>query len=433
MQKIMSLVVSIVPGILLLLLFSCNHHLTTSSTSRSKSTSEILGNQKYLAISYSGYRHLSRDTQPSIAELKEDIKLLSAMGIKLLKTYNVQFAEAGNILKAITEIKKENPDFEMYVMLGAWIDCKNAWTASPVHSQESDKNSGEIERVIVLANQYPDIVKMITVGNEAMVKWASGYFVEPDIILNWVNHLQDLKKKGGLHKEIWITSSDNFASWGGGGSEYHVEALNKLIKAVDFISMHTYPMLDTHYNPDFWGVRMEEENMSDKKKIDAAMIRARNYAIAQYDGVVKYMKSTHVEKPIHIGETGWASVSNEQYGDTGSRAVDEYKSALYFKAMRKWTNEKGMSCFYFEAFDEQWKNAANPSDSENHFGLINLAGQAKYAIWDMVDAGVFKGLERDGKPITKTYGGSLDSLMKNVKVPPTEMEIKDRKKSGKNY
>ena len=50
------------------------------------------------------------------------------MGIKILRTYNVQLQHAPNLLKAISELKKEDPNFEMYVMLGAWIDCKNAWT-----------------------------------------------------------------------------------------------------------------------------------------------------------------------------------------------------------------------------------------------------------------------------------------------------------------
>jgi len=260
-----------------------------------------------------------------------------------------------------------------------------------------------------------------------MVKWATAYHVQPGVILKWVNHLQDLKKKGELSADLWITSSDNFASWGGGGTEYHVEDLNKLIKAVDFISMHTYPMHDTHYNPSFWGVPKNEEQLTDKEKIDSAMLRARNYAISQYESVVNYMKSQGVDKPVHIGETGWTSTSNEHYGDNGSRATDEFKAGLYYKLMRTWTNEKNITCFYFEAFDEQWKDAVNPLGSENHFGLITLKSEAKYAIWEGVDAGIFEGLTRDGKPITKTHNGNVDSLMRDVKVPPTDAEIKARK------
>lgn len=380
---------------------------------------DIIGNPKYQAICYGGFREKTRDIEPTIAQLKEDLQLLSAMNIKVLRTYNVHNKEVSNLLIAIRELKKEDPNFEMYVMLGAWIDCKNAWTAlPPIHNIESDRNAVEIAEAVRLTNEYPDIIKIIAVGNEAMVKWAASYYVEPAIILKWVNHLQNLKKENKLSKDIWVTSSDNFASWGGGDAEYHVEDLKQLIKSVDYISMHTYPMHDTHYHPVFWGVLESEKQLSEKQKIDAAMVRSRDYAINQYKGVYNYMKSLGVDKPIAIGETGWASLASDLYGESGSKATDEYKSAAFYKLMREWSDNEKLSLFYFEAFDEQWKDSGNPKGSENHFGLINLQGQAKYALWGMVDNGVFKGLTRDGKSITKTYNGKEESLWLDVKTPP---------------
>ena len=407
--------------ITLLLLMAFAFSCTSTSTPQSKSNmnaSQILGDSAYLAISYGGYRHASRDTQPTIPELKEDLKIMAAMGIKILRTYNVHLPEAQNILAAIRQLQQADPRFEMYVMLGAWIDCKNAWTKEPPnHNEESERNAEEIEKAVALAREYPEIVKIIAVGNEAMVKWAEAYYVQPGIILKWVNHLQQLKKEGQLPADLWITSSDNFAAWGGGGDEYHVDDLNKLIAAVDYISMHTYPMHDTHYNPAFWGITASEAALTDKQKIEAAMLRAKQYAMAQYDSVKAYVAKLGISKPIHIGETGWASQSNEHYGPEGSQATDEYKAALFYQHMRQWTNQQGISCFYFEAFDEPWKDAQNPQGSENHFGLINLQAQAKYALWPWVDAGIFKGLTRNGKPITKTFSGNEDSLWQQVKLP----------------
>jgi len=380
---------------------------------------DIIGNPKYQAICFGGFREKTRDIEPTIAQLKEDLQLLSAMNIKVLRTYNVHNKEVSNLLIAIRELKKEDSNFEMYVMLGAWIDCKNAWTAlTPIHNIESDRNAVEIAEAVRLTNEYPDIIKIIAVGNEAMVKWAASYYVEPAIILKWVNHLQNLKKENKLSKDIWVTSSDNFASWGGGDAEYHVQDLKQLIKSVDYISMHTYPMHDTHYHPIFWGVLESENQLSEKQKIDAAMLRSRDYAINQYKGVYNYMKSLGVDKPIAIGETGWASLASDLYGESGSKATDEYKSATFYKLMREWSDKEKLSLFYFEAFDEQWKDSGNPKGSENHFGLINLQGQAKYALWGMVDKGVFKGLTRDGKSITKTYNGKEESLWMDVKTPP---------------
>ncbi len=404
--------------IILLLFISCNQKNTSNLVSKKITAGKILGNVKYQAICYGGYRTQTREKQPTIAEIKEDLKLLAALNIKIIRTYNVHYEEVSNVLKAISELKKETEGFEMYVMLGAWIDCKNAWTnLPPIHHEESERNAIEIKEAVRLTNQYPDIVKIIAVGNEAMVKWATSYYVTPNIILKWVNHLQNLKKENKLPKDVWITSSDNFASWGGGGKEYHVEDLNQLIKAVDYISMHTYPMHDTHYNPVFWGVKESEMRLSEKEKIDAAMLRARNYAVQQYDSVVNYMKSIGVNKPVHIGETGWTTMSNEHYGNDGSKATDEYKSAQFYDLIREWSNSNKISCFYFEAFDENWKDSANPMGSENHFGLINLQSQAKYTLWKEVDKGTFNGLTRNGKPITKTYNGDEKALWLDVKTP----------------
>jgi exo-beta-1,3-glucanase (GH17 family) len=389
---------------------------------------DILGNPKYQAICYEGYREKSRGMQPTLDQLKEDLRIMSAMGIRILRTYNVRdtLPHAANLLRAIREMKAADPSFEMYMMLGAWIDCKNAWTdQAPDHSVESEMNEGEINRAVALANQYPDIVKILAVGNEAMVKWATSYYVQPSVILKWVNHLQSLKSAGKLPKALWITSSDDFASWGGGDSSYHTEDLEKLMQAVDYISMHTYPYHNTHYSPEFWKVPGNESALSELEKVDAAMVRARQFAQSQYAAVSTYMKSLGIQKPIHIGETGWASISDGLYGPAGSRATDEYKQGQYYKHMREWTNASGISCFYFEAFNEQWKDAANPTGSENHFGLFGLQGEAKFALWDLVDQGVFKNLTRGGHPVVKTYEGEIRKLTQHVLAPPTHQAGKN--------
>lgn len=386
---------------------------------------DILGNPDYPAFSYGGYRKGSRGDVPTVDQLKEDMRILSAMGVKLLRTYNTQqFSHAANLLEAIDQLRQEQPGFEMYVMLGAWIDCQDAWTPQANHEAgDKENNTAEIKAAVQLANSYPETVKIIAVGNEAMVHWATSYFVRPAVILKWVNHLQGLKRAGELPASLWITSSDNFASWGGGDESYHTKDLAALIEAVDFISLHTYPFHDSYYNPSFWVAPEEEQNLSVIEKADRAMRRARDYAVAQYRDTVDYVESLGVHKPIHIGETGWASTASSSYGATGSQAADQYKQKLYYQAMREWTTKVGMTCFYFEAFDEQWKDAENPGGSENHFGLINLKGEAKYALWDEVEAGMFKGLTRDGVPLTKTYGGDEAALLASVLKVPAASEL----------
>ncbi|MHC4882861.1 MAG: glycosyl hydrolase family 17 protein, partial [Planctomycetota bacterium] len=136
----------------------------------------------------------------------------------------------------------------------------------------------------------------------------------------------------------------------------------------------------------------------------------------QYKAVKDYLKSIGVDKEIHIGETGWASLDNSHYGNAGTCAASEYNSKLFYDAAMKWTQDNNLTCFYFEAFDEPWKS--NGTDgSEGHFGLLTVDGKAKYALWDLVDAGAFKGLTRGGNPITKTHGGDKKILLEKLKAP----------------
>ncbi len=400
--------------LLFLVLAACNREGSEQMTAE-----KLLGNPAYPAISYGGYRETTRDVVPSVEEIKEDLRILDAIGIRMLRTYNTQqFPHAERLLEAISDMKENDPRFEMYVMLGAWIDCKDAWTEAPDHSKEDIRaNTAEINAAVRLANTYPEIVKIIAVGNEAMVHWAASYFVEPGIILKWVEHLQDLKANEGLPSSLWITSSDNFASWGGGDSSYHKPDLEKLVRAVDYISMHTYPFHDTHYNPDFWLVPPGEKNLSKEDQVQQAMQRAVDYARKQYYAVKAYVTGLGIEKEIHIGETGWATKDHYLYGEEGSGAADEYKQKLYYDSTRDWTEKENITCFFFQAIDEPWKDNQNPAGSENHFGLITVTGEAKLVLWDQVDAGAFQGISRGDNPIRKSNGGDLKKIMSEVLAP----------------
>ena len=385
----------------------------------SKNAKDIIGNNSYPAISYGGYRGKSREIQPSIEDIKEDLKIMFAQGFRIIRTYDLHHPFAENTLKAISELKNSDPDFEMYVMLGAWIQCKDAFKDEPIHNEEDlEGNKVEIAEAVRLAQDYQDIVKVIAVGNEAMVHWATSYHLEPKYILKWVKHLQDLKINGTINNNIWITSSDNFASWGGGSEEYHNDDLDELIKSVDYVSMHTYAFHDTYYNPVFWNQSENSEDLSKKDIIKKAIQNAVEYELSQFNSVQEYVHGIDLSKQVHIGETGWSSVASDLYGYGGTEAADEYKLGLYYEMITDVCVAKSISCFYFSAFDEPWKDSQNENGSENHFGLFTVYGEAKYPLWKKVDQNVFDGLSRGGNPIKKTFNGDFDALLETSNLPP---------------
>lgn len=414
-------------------------------TARVSDTDFLLGNNAFQAISYGSFRKAVRDSgdnAPSIAEIKEDLLLMEAMGIKVIRTYHTQdFIDTERVLAAIDDfMNPASPDyregFKMFVMLGIWVDAVNSWGGGEIdRTQGSATSEAEMNKAIELVNLYPEIIKVLAVGNESMVHWA-GYHVSPEVVTEYVNQLQALKTteftKGyddrvdEIPADVWITSSDNFAVWSGQG-DYAGDDYKALIEAVDYVSVHSYPFHDTHWNGDFWAVPLDEQDLPKDQQLQAAMERAKEHFLSQVKMVQDNVNAIDPTKQIHIGETGWSTASSDGFSSSGTKAADEYKQKLYHDGLRDWSNEFGASLFFFEAFDEQWKAGwehADASHSEKHFGMIDLNGQAKYLLWDLVDQGVFAGLVRgqddEGHDIeiTKSYAGNLDALMLDVESPP---------------
>ncbi len=407
----------------------------TGNFPTAKNGDTLLGNADYPAISYGAFRTTSRTegNVPSVAEIKEDLLLMEAMGFKVLRTYNTQgFSDTANLLVAIDELNDADENFEMYVMLGIWIDALNSWTNQDTDPEQNNPaNYLEVAKAVEMVNQYPEIIKVLAVGNEAMVHWAP-YHVSPTIILEHVTDLQDKKANGDIPQDVWITSSDNYASWSGIGDYNHPD-LAKLVNAVDYVSLHSYPFHDTHYANGFWLVPEEEQTLSSIKQVNAAMERAKTHLLSQVKLAQNYLASQGLTKQIHIGETGWSSETNVLYGDEGSKAADEYKQKAFYESTRLWSDEFGASLFFFQAFDEPWKgDDQNPGDSEKHFGLIDINGQAKYVIWDLVDSGAFDNLTRGSHGIFKTHGGVEQTVFETVKAPNPK-PITDKPEDGDTY
>ena len=78
------------------------HHATDLSASNSPATPTIP------AISCRPYRGVSRTEQADLDQLKDDMRIY-AMGIRFLRTYNVQLPHAGNVVKAVAGGRGRSP------------------------------------------------------------------------------------------------------------------------------------------------------------------------------------------------------------------------------------------------------------------------------------------------------------------------------------
>ncbi len=293
------------------------------------------------AICYSGFRsgqHPDRGEgakNPSYEEVLEDLQILSKNDMfQLIRLY-----DSGENSELVLKIIKEN-NINIKVLLGIWLDAELSahetcsWLTEPIPQDKLDANKEEnlkqIAKGIGLANQYPNIVCAVNVGNESLVEW-NDHKVSPDTVISYVNHV-----KSSINQPV--TVADNYKWWAEHGSE--------LAKAVDFISIHVYPV---------WEGKDIDEGMS--------------YTIAN----VEEVKRALPDSKIVITEAGWATVASE----FGERASEE-KQLRYYTDLMTWADSMNITTFFFEAFDEDWKGeTANPLGAEKHWGIFTVDRKPK--------------------------------------------------------
>lgn len=281
------------------------------------------------AICYSGFRSGQSPLAgifPSYDEVREDLLILSR-NWKYLRLYDCD-ALTERVLEVI---EKEQLDFK--VLLGAYIGAELNNFGCPwggCYSEDelvenAQSNRRRIQELIDLANRYPDIICALSVGNEATVEWTD-HLVPVGKVIEYAR----MVKKGAKQP---VTFCENYLPW--------LDKLKDLVKEVDFISIHTYPV---------WEYKNIHEALAYSKQ---------NYAS---------VAEKYPDTPVVITEAGWATSSNGR-GILPENAAEDLQAA-YYADLLSWTNEEQILTFVFEAFDEPWKGSDEPSEPEKHWGLF---------------------------------------------------------------
>ena len=291
------------------------------------------------AICYSGFRDgQSPDAGvfPSKDEIASDLKILQGEW-DALRLYACD-THTERVLVVIDEM-----GLPFKVMLGAYITAEVSnpncpWGGEyPASELEENKrkNQLEIERAIVLANQYPEIVDVVSAGNEATVDWTD-HLVSPEAVTEYVAYLQQNIKQP-------VTFCENYVPWLG--------KLDALAEQVDLISIHTYPV---------WEYKTIDEALAYTKENYAAVCQC------------------HPHKQVIITEAGWATASNGR--GIPPENVGEFYQKRYLEELQKWACEQGVLVYVFEAFDENWKGSDHPLEPEKHWGLYRADRRPKLAM-----------------------------------------------------
>jgi exo-beta-1,3-glucanase (GH17 family) len=297
------------------------------------------GKPVYNAVCYGPHRDGQRpyEVQPSAGELLEDLHLMLPHW-KLIRIYGAAgFAE--RFLKVI----REN-GFDVKVILGVWIDPEERRDESGEvlerFGEAAEKNLREVEAGIRLANEYPDIVAAVSVGNETMIYW-SAHVNYVDIVIGHVRRVRNGVK-------VPVTVADDYNYWNKPESR-------ELSSEIDFILLHGHPMWN--------GLQLED-------------------ALDWQRDQLRIVQDMHPDRLVVIGETGWATskINEGEQGKLIKGRPGEEEQRIFYDAISAWAVEERQTVFFFEAFDENWKGGTDPAEVEKHWGLFRADRSPKSAM-----------------------------------------------------
>ena len=306
------------------------------------------------AVNYSPYRTATSaetrgDEVITDAMVEQDLRLILASGIGLIRLFDSDEKVAGRTLRIIA-----SKNLDIKVQLGIYIQAGN-----------DAFSKDQIARGVALANSYPDIVLAVSVGNETMVSWSTTPIL-PAVMASHLAYVRNQIRQP-------VTSDDDW-SWYDKSSRVNLDA-------VDFVSMHTYPMVETHYNPGSWD--WEQRGQADPSKRARDMMNAAvAHTKARYEAVRSYLdQQGYAKLPIVIGEVGWKAVDSSGAG-WYKFVAHPVNQKMYYDGLEAWAlesrNSRGglgpRAIFYFEAFDEPWKAG------DDKWGLFNVNREARYAV-----------------------------------------------------
>lgn len=300
------------------------------------------------AICYSGYREgqSPRDcTYPSYEEIREDLLIL-AKNWSLLRIYDCSL----HAERVLDVIRNEALDFKVMLGVDMAAEMSNPhcpWGADfseETLSENRRANNDQVDKLIVLSNEYADSVFSVSVGNEASVEWTD-HMVPVERLVAYVR-----KIKAAIRQPV--TFCENYVPW--------TYKLEPLATELDFISVHTYPA---------WEFRSVHD--------------ALEYTMQNYYSVADH----YPDKPVVITEAGWTTASNGR-GIESTNASPELQ-ALYYAQLLEWTIKERILTFVFEAFDEPWKGSPDPLEPEKHWGLFTVDRQPKLAMQELYSEPMF--------------------------------------------
>ncbi|MDX1669712.1 MAG: glycosyl hydrolase family 17 protein, partial [Limnobacter sp.] len=244
-------------------------------------------------------------TFPSPESIESDLKLLSGK-THAIRTYTVE-----DVFGRIPELAEP---FDINVALGAWL------------SPDDEANQPEVARLIEVANNHPQNVIRLIVGNETLLR--------KDLEVEQLSgYLDEVRKK----TSVPVSTAEPWHVW-----IDHPE----LAEHVDYLAVHMLP---------FW------EGMSVDQAVEFI---ANKYELLRF---------SFPDKPIVIAEVGWPSHGRSIRDAAASKA----NQATFLRRFLHHAEQEDYVYYVMEAFDQPWKSQLEGSIG-GHWGVWDVQREQKF-------------------------------------------------------
>ena len=270
--------------------------------------------EKLYCSSYAPFRGaqspLDLSTKIEPAQIEQDLAQLAKVS-DCVRTYSVDFG-----LDQVPEIAQRHG---LKVLLGLWV------------SSHTDRTQYQISTGVALANKFPDVVRAVIVGNEALLRGE----VSPAMLAETIRGVKSRVKMPVTYADVW---------------EFWLR-YRELASVVDFVTIHILP---------YW----EDEPVAARSAADHVdAIRRR--VVANFPG-----------QEIVIGEVGWPSAGRMREGALPSPA----NQALVIADILTRGKQEYFRVNVIEAFDQPWKRALEGTVG-GHWGLFDDATRRQKFAW----------------------------------------------------
>jgi exo-beta-1,3-glucanase (GH17 family) len=222
---------------------------------------------------------------PTASQVAEDMALL-APHVRAVRTYTALGALAD--VPALARVNR------LKVWQGIWLG------PDPV------SNARDIAAGIALANDYPDVIDRVIVGNEVLLRRD----LTPEALIAAIDRVRAQVRQPVAYAEVW-------QFW---------QKYPQVAAHVDQVLVHLLP---------FW----EDRPLAIER------------AVGEELGYYREIQALFPDKPIVVGETGWPSLGRQRE----EAAPGRVNQARYLRQFTQEAARQGIEYNVIEAFDQDWK------------------------------------------------------------------------------